>query len=107
MTQKPPQVDPVDLTKIPPSESSRHEERLLDQAVAESFPASDPISPAVAARMEPAEVNWDENSTNDDATRSAARLRRNAPVLIALGTAAVALLAMRALRSNRDRGDND
>ena len=107
MTQKSPPVDPVDLLKTPPSESSRHEERLLDQAVAESFPASDPISPAVAARMEPADVNWDENSTNNDAARAAARLRRNAPVLIALGTAAVALLAMRALRSDRDRSDND
>lgn len=107
MTQKMPEVDPVDRTlKIPPTESPRHEEGLLDQAVAETFPASDPISPAVAARMEPADVQWDEKLANDPA-RLAARLRRNAPAWIAIGTAAVALLAMRALRGDRNRATDD
>lgn len=103
MNQKPPQADPTDrVMKIPPVESPRHDEALLDQAVAETFPASDPISPAVAARLEPADVNRDESSTNEPA-RFTGRMRRNAPVLIAIGTAAVALIAMRALRGNRER----
>jgi hypothetical protein len=102
MNQKPPANDPTDrVMKIPPVESPRHEEALLDQAVAETFPASDPISPAVAERMEPADVQY-EISTNASA-RFSDRMRRNAPTLIAIGTAAVALLAMRALRRSRGR----
>jgi hypothetical protein len=92
--------DPTDrVMKIPPVDSPRHEEALLDQAVAESFPASDPISPAVAERMEPADVQYEKFT--DDSARFRERMRRNAPTLIAIGTAAIALLAMRALRGDR------
>ena len=107
MNDKPVHPDPVDrVMKIPPAASPRHEEALLDQAVAETFPASDPISPAVAARMEPADTQWDENLTNRSA-RFADRVRRNAPALIAIGTAAVALLTMRALRGERRPSGDD
>lgn len=103
MDQNPPPADPTDrVMKIPPKESPRHEEALLDQAVAETFPASDPISPAVAARMEPGDVKRDERFTNG-AARFRERVRQNAPALIAIGTAAVALLALRALRGHRER----
>lgn len=96
--------DPTDrVMKIPPVDSPRHEEALLDQAVAESFPASDPISPAVIERMEPADVQYEKFT--DDSARFRERVRRNAPTLIAMGTAAVALLAMRALRRNRSRSE--
>jgi hypothetical protein len=88
--------------RIPPVESAHHDEALLDQAVAETFPASDPISPAVAAYMEPGDARRDENLTNG-AARFTRRFGRNAPALIAIGTAAVALFAMRALRGRRDR----
>ena len=65
MNQNPPPNDPTDrVMKIPPKESPRHEEALLDQSVAETFPASDPISPAVAARMEPADAKNDETPAN-------------------------------------------
>ncbi|MGZ8274120.1 MAG: hypothetical protein ACXWUM_09400 [Burkholderiaceae bacterium] len=95
-------ADPVDrVMKIPPTDSPRYEESLLDQAVAESFPAIDPISPAVAARMEPADVQWDQGSTNAP-TQLAERMRANAPALIAIATAAVAFIAMRASRGRRD-----
>ena len=107
MNQKSSQADPVDrVLKIPPTDSPRHEEGLLDQAVAETFPASDPISPAVAARMEPADVQWDESFTNQPA-RFTDRVRRNAPALIAIGTAAVALMALRSIRGRRARSLDD
>ena len=97
--------DPTDrVMKIPPIDSPRHEEALLDQAVAESFPASDPISPAVLERMEPADVQYEKFT--DDSARLRERVRRNAPTLIAIGTAAVALLAMRAFRRTRARSDS-
>ncbi len=103
MNQNPPQADPTDrVMKIPPVEHPHHEEALLDQAVAETFPASDPISPAVMERMEPGDAQWNEISTNPGA-RFTDRLRRNAPALVAIGTAAVALLVMRALRGDRHR----
>ncbi|HET9025542.1 MAG TPA: hypothetical protein VFN64_13285 [Burkholderiaceae bacterium] len=106
MNQKPPAADPTDrVMKIPPVESPRHEEALLDQAVAETFPASDPISPASAALMEPADVNYE--SLTDQSSKLRERMRRNAPALIAIGTAAVALLAMRALRGGRAAGRGD
>lgn len=105
MNEKPVHPDPVDrVMKIPPMDSPRHEDALLDQAVAETFPASDPISPAVAARMEPADVQWDETFTSASA-RFAERVRRNAPALVAIGTAAVALTVMRALRGSRRRDE--
>lgn len=106
MNQKPPYADPADrVMKIPPTDSPRYEEALLDQAVAESFPASDPISPAVAARMEPADVQWDDSSASASARTD--RVRRNAPALIAIGTAAVAWMAMRAFRRHRERSLDD
>jgi hypothetical protein len=98
-----PQDDAADhVMKIPPVESPRHEEALLDQAVAESFPASDPISPAMPSRPEPGDVARDEEFTNRP-LRQSARMGRNAPLLAMIGAAAFALLAIRALRRNRSR----
>jgi hypothetical protein len=106
MNENPPPADPSDrVMRIPPVGAPHREEALLDQAVAETFPASDPISPAVAERMEPADVQWNEKSTRSSA-RFTDRLRRNAPALIAIGTAAVALLALRALRGDRHPTDD-
>lgn len=103
MNQKPLHVDSADRAlKIPPVESPRHEEALLDQAVAETFPASDPISPAVEARVEAADARRNESFTKAS-ERFSERVRRNAPALVAIGTAAFALMAMRALRSRRQR----
>jgi hypothetical protein len=99
-------VSPADAsTEIPAAATPHREEALLDEAVEETFPASDPISPHVAARMEPADVQWDEISTNGSA-RMTDRMWRNAPALVAIGTAAVALLAMRALRGGPRRLDD-
>ena len=106
MNQKPPYSEPVDrVMKLPPTDSPRYEEALLDQAVAESFPASDPISPAVAARMERADVQWEDSSTSASARTDL--VRRSSPALIALGTVAVAWIAMRALRRRRARSLDD
>jgi len=103
MNDKPPQADPTDrVMKIPSRESPRYEEALLDQAVAETFPASDPISPAMPSRFEPGDARRDEGFTSD-ASRLTDRMRRNAAVLVAIGTAAVVLLAIRALRGDRRR----
>lgn len=75
----------------------QHEEHLLDQAIAESFPASDPISPAYQASLEP--VLFENTRTRDMWKR---RLRKAAPSLIALGSAAVvALVAVYVLRERR------
>ena len=80
------------VTKTP-----EHHERLLDQAIAESFPASDPISPAYEASLEP--VVLDQNRSREIWKR---RLRKARPSLIALGGAAViALLAVYVLRDRR------
>ena len=80
------------VTKTP-----EHHERLLDQAIAESFPASDPISPAYEASLEP--VALDQNRSREVWKR---RLRKARPSLIALGGAAViALVAVYVLRDRR------
>jgi hypothetical protein len=82
----------VVTTKTP-----EHHEQLLDQAIAESFPASDPISPAYEASLEP--VILDQNRSREVWKR---RLRKARPSLIALGGAAViALLAVYVLRDRR------
>ena len=74
-----------------------HHERLLDQAIAESFPASDPISPAYEASLEP--VLPEQNRSREIWKR---RLRKARPSLIALGGAAiVALVAVYVLRDRR------
>jgi hypothetical protein len=105
MNQKPPVDDPTDrVMKLPPVESPRHEEALLDQSVAETFPASDPIAPAVAARMEPADAAHERAARGT--TGLSEFIRRNGPALIALATAFVALLAMRALRNDADAADD-
>ena len=101
MNQKPPQADPTDrVMKIPPVDHPHHEEALLDQAIAESFPASDPISPAMEALTEPADPQRSESSTNAG-NKFREQMRRNAPALVAIGTAALALFAMRAMRGER------
>lgn len=47
MNQKPPPNDPVDKPlPVPPRSNPRYDEALLDEAVAETLPASDPIAPA-------------------------------------------------------------
>lgn len=98
-----PQDDAADhVMKIPPVESPRHEEALLDQAVAESFPASDPISPAMPSRPEPGDVARDEEFPNRPSRRSD-RMARNAPLFVMIGAAAFALLAIRALRRSRSQ----
>ncbi len=80
-----------------PKTAHEHEEHLLDQAIAESFPASDPISPAYEASLEPVLF---ENSYARDVWKR--RLRKAAPSLIALGSAAVvALVAVYVLRERR------
>lgn len=83
--------------KIPPVDAPEHHERLLDQAIAESFPASDPISPAYEASLEP--VLFEQNKSRDLWKR---RLRKATPSLIALGSAAVVtLIAVYVLRERR------
>ena len=80
---------------LPPAASPRREDALLDQALLETFPASDPISPAVEARLQ--------------ADRSAAqwreRIRRVTPTLIMLGAFVLTLTAMRAARPRRRLSD--
>jgi hypothetical protein len=101
VNQKQPSQDTNDaVTNTPPLDSRRHQEALLDQAVADSFPASDPIAPAVQARLEPADVSLDDQFT-DNGTRFRSRVLQAAPSLIAIGTAAVALMALRAIRNSR------
>ena len=79
------------------TKTPEHSERLLDQAIAESFPASDPISPAHEASLEP--VLLEQNRTREVWKR---RLRQARPSLIALGGAAVvALIAVYVLRDRR------
>lgn len=74
-----------------------HQERLPDQAIAESFPASDPISPAYEESLEPVLL---ENNRSRDLWKR--RLRKATPSLIALGSAAVvALIAVYVLRGRR------
>ncbi len=47
MNQKPPKDDPDDKPlHVPPRDNPRYSEALIDEAVAETLPASDPISPA-------------------------------------------------------------
>ena len=84
------------------TKTPEHHERLLDQAIAESFPASDPISPAYEASLEP--VLLEQNRTSDQWKR---RLRKATPSLIALGGAAVvALIAVYVLRDRRSMLSN-
>jgi len=74
-----------------------HQERLLDQSIAESFPASDPISPAYESSLEP--VLLENNRPRQVWKR---RLRKATPSLIALGSAAlVALIAVYVMRDRR------
>jgi hypothetical protein len=47
MNQKPPQDDPVDKpSSMPARDNPRFDQALLDESLAETLPASDPISPA-------------------------------------------------------------
>ncbi len=71
-----------------PVSAPGHEEHLLDQAIAESFPASDPISPAYEASLEPVLL---ENNRRSDVWKR--RLRQATPSLIAIGSIAVIALA--------------
>jgi hypothetical protein len=101
MNQKPPALDPNDPpVNIPPVASPRHDEALLDQAVADTFPASDPISPAVAQRQEPADARLQAGVSSPRPARA------HMPTWLLLGAAAVALLALRALFSGRGDADD-
>ena len=83
--------------KIAPKDAPEHEEHLLDQAIAESFPASDPISPAYESSLEP--VLFDNSATRAEWKR---RLRKATPSLIAIGSIAlVTLAAVYVLRERR------
>ena len=83
--------------KIAPKDAPEHEEHLLDQAIAESFPASDPISPAYESSLEP--VLFDNSATRAEWKR---RLRKATPSLIAIGgIALVTLAAVYVLRERR------
>ncbi len=95
MTQmtNPPQ-DETAAVAPPSAASPRHEEALLDQALLETFPASDPISPAVEARLQ---------AGGYSATLWRKRVRRMAPTLLTLGAVVVTLTAMRAARPRRLR----
>jgi hypothetical protein len=85
--------------KIPPVGSPRHEDALLDQALLETFPASDPISPALEARMQAVEAT---ESSDRATTRSLSRrLLRVAPTLVTFGVLAIALSAVRSAKSGR------
>jgi hypothetical protein len=81
--------------KIPPVESPRHDEALLDQALEETFPASDPISPAHQARAEA------ENAAAGRHPFGPRRLREIATPLLILGAAAIALLSLNSIRRGR------
>lgn len=87
MTQSTEQI-PNAAVGVPPSGTPRHEEALIDQALLETFPASDPISPAVEARM-----SGDERATAQ-AKMWKARMRRLAPTLVTVGAVALVLKAM-------------
>jgi len=93
-----PATDATDETGTvaqPSMSSPRHEDALLDQALLETFPASDPISPAVEARPQ----------TQYAAARWRQRVRRVAPTLLTLGAVVVTLTAMRAGRPRRRLND--
>ena len=84
-------------SKVPPVNAPDRDEHLLDQAIAESFPASDPVSPAYESGLEP--VLLDNNRSREVWKR---RLRKATPSLIGLGSAAVvALIALYVLRDRR------
>lgn len=83
--------------KIPPTGTPGRDEHMLDQAIAESFPASDPISPAYESSLEPVLL---ENNRKRDLWKR--RLRKATPSLLALGGAAVlALVAVYVMRDRR------
>lgn len=46
-----------------PTAPGAHKEALLDEALVETFPASDPISPAYEARLEAQRAEHDEENT--------------------------------------------
>jgi hypothetical protein len=92
--------DDAAAVKIPPLGTPRHEDALIDQALLETFPASDPISPAVEARMQAAE-DAAESRRESPAPPLGRRLLRVAPTLIAFSVFAVALSAFRSKKSQR------
>jgi hypothetical protein len=75
-----------------PIHTPEHQEELLDEAAAESFPASDPIAPGVAERIEPGDVRAQAGTR-----RSGARPLK--PMLV-LGVATLAWMALRGLRGS-------
>lgn len=88
--------------RIPPSGTPRHEEALIDQALLETFPASDPISPAVEARLESAGDRADVEDETSTAAIWKARMRRLAPAVVMVCAMALVLKALTAQRRARD-----
>jgi len=83
--------------RVPPTGTPRHEEALIDQALLETFPASDPISPAVEARIDAARERA--SAVGGSAAVWRARMRRLAPTLFTVGATALVLKAMSAGRA--------
>jgi hypothetical protein len=73
-----------DKLATPGVQAAGHEEALLDQAVAETFPASDPISPAYEKSLQAVNIGRAEH-------RWQARLRAAAPTLLVIGVAGIAI----------------
>lgn len=82
--------------RVPPLGTPRREEALIDQALVETFPASDPISPAV--EMPAVSPGPTARGPIERRARWSARVARTAPALIGFGTFALALSLMRAAR---------
>ena len=87
-------VEPPPI-KVPPVGTRKHEDALLDEAVAESMIASDPISPAAQALMDPVGVS--------PTTRPRQQYRPKASTLWLVGivTTIAYLALMRGRRSDR------
>ncbi len=97
-----PSYDPNEYsTRVPPV-NAPDQERLRDQAITESYPASDPDSPAYEAGSEPMLL---ENTRSRAVWRR--RLRKATPPLIVLGSVAlIALVAVYVLRQQRLAGQD-
>jgi hypothetical protein len=87
----------------PPPDAPERDEKLLDQALHETFPASDPISPAlervIDAPATPAvRSQFDSVGPIERRARWNARMTRTLPALVGFASFAVALSMLRALR---------
>jgi hypothetical protein len=88
---------PKESPPAAPVEAPAHLEALIDQALHETFPASDPISPSIRESDATRRVSTHAGPIERRA-RWSARVARTAPSLIGFGAFAVALSLMRAAR---------